>query len=53
MYSRPPIAFTIPRLIASPRPVPASPFVLKNGSKIRSNTSGGTPGPVSSNSSPT
>ena len=36
--------------MARPRPVPSSERVVKNGSKIRARSSGGTPGPVSSTS---
>src|SRR5438034_6294121 len=47
---RPSWASTILRTIASPSPEPCG-FVVKNGLKIRSITSGGTPGPVSLTSS--
>ena len=43
----PPCASTICRVIARPRPVP-SPFVEKNGSKMRERTSSGMPAPRSS-----
>src|SRR5262249_29946226 len=45
---RPPCAVTTPWLIASPRPVPLpTSLVVKNGSKMRSATSRGIPGPSS------
>ncbi len=37
----------VPYTVARPIPVPRSPLVLKNGSKIRSRTAGGMPAPVS------
>src|SRR5262249_56439145 len=46
---RPSCASTIFRTIASPRPVPVT-FVVKNGLKILSVTSAGTPGPSSATS---
>jgi len=45
---RPPCSFTIPWQMDSPSPVPSpSPFVVKNGSKMRPAISSGIPGPLS------
>ena len=45
---KPPLCFTMPYTVARPRPVPLpTPFVVKNGSKMRAFVSASMPRPVS------